>query len=165
MAGKAWKFGDDIDTDAIIPGRFLANWNQQPEKLKANCFIDLAPEFANQVGADDFVVGGTNFGCGSSREAAPVAIKMTGVKIVIADSFARIFYRNCINVGLLALESPAASAAIRHGDRLEVDSAAGAIRNLTTDETYSFTPIPPFVQQILDLGGLVPYVKQRLKNG
>jgi 3-isopropylmalate/(R)-2-methylmalate dehydratase small subunit len=84
---------------------------------------------------------------------------------VIADSFARIFYRNCINVGLLALESPAASAAIRHGDRLEVDSAAGAIRNLSTNETYSFTPIPPFVQQILDLGGLVPYVKKRLRNG
>jgi 3-isopropylmalate dehydratase small subunit len=162
LAGKAWKFGDDIDTDAIIPGRFLANWNKDTEKLKANCFIDLAPEFAKEVAAEDFVVGGENFGCGSSREAAPVAIKMTGVKIVIADSFARIFYRNCINVGLLALESPAASAAIRHGDLLEVDSAAGVIRNLSTNETYSFTPIPPFVQQILDLGGLVPYVKQRL---
>lgn len=162
MAGKAWKFGDDIDTDAIIPGRFLANWNKQPEKLKTNCFIDLSPEFAKDVAADDFVVGGANFGCGSSREAAPVAIKMTGVKIVIADSFARIFYRNCINVGLLALESPAASAGIRHGDALEVDSVAGVIRNLSTNETYSFTPIPPFVQQILDLGGLVPYVKKRL---
>ncbi len=136
--------------------------NQQPEKLKANCFIDLAPEFAKGVAVDDFVVGGANFGCGSSREAAPVAIKMTGVKIVIAESFARIFYRNCINVGLLALESSAASAGIRHGDVLEVDSAAGVIRNLSTRETYSFTPIPPFVQQVLDLGGLVPYVKQRL---
>ena len=162
MAGKAWKFGDDIDTDAIIPGRFLANWNKQPEKLKTNCFVDLSPEFAKGVTADDFVVGGVNFGCGSSREAAPVAIKMTGVKIVIADSFARIFYRNCINVGLLALESPAASAGIEHDDMLEVDSAAGVIRNLTRNETYSFTPIPPFVQQILDLGGLVPYVQKRL---
>lgn len=162
MAGKAWKFGDDIDTDAIIPGRFLANWNKEPEKLRTNCFIDLAPEFAKQVSADDFVVGGTNFGCGSSREAAPIAIKMTGVKIVIADSFARIFYRNCINVGLLALESPAASAAIRHEDVLEVDSTAGVIRNLSTNEIYSFTPIPPVIQQILDLGGFVPYVKKRL---
>ena len=162
MGGKAWKFGDDIDTDAIIPGRFLANWNKQPEKLKAHCFADISPEFAAQVQAGDVVIGGRNFGCGSSREAAPIAIKMTGVKVVIAQSFARIFYRNSINVGLLALESPAAAAGIAMGDILEIDAAKGTIRNLTQQETYGFKPFPAFLQQILDLGGLAPYVKKRL---
>ena len=162
MAGKAWKFGDDVDTDAIIPGRFLANWNKAPEKLKEHCFADANPTFASQVQAGDIVVGGRNFGCGSSREAAPLAIKMTGVRVVIAQSFARIFYRNSINVGLLALESPAASAQIGAGDVLEVDTAAGTIRNLTRQQTYNFKPIPAFVQQILDLGGLAPYVQKRL---
>jgi 3-isopropylmalate dehydratase small subunit len=162
MAGKAWKFGDDVDTDAIIPGRFLANWNKQPEKLKANCFADLNPSFASQVQAGDIVVGGRNFGCGSSREAAPISIKMTGVKVVIAHSFARIFYRNAINVGLLVLESPAAAAGTGAGNLLEVDAAAGTIRNLTQQQTYRFSPIPPFLQQIIDVGGLAPYVKKRL---
>jgi 3-isopropylmalate dehydratase small subunit len=162
VAGKAWKFGDDVDTDAIIPGRFLANWNKAPEKLKAHCFADLDPTFASQVQAGDMVVGGRNFGCGSSREAAPIAIRMTGVKVVIAQSFARIFYRNSINVGLLALESPTASAQIGAGDLLEIDTAAGTIRNLTRQQTYNFKPIPSFLQQILDLGGLAPYVKRRL---
>jgi 3-isopropylmalate dehydratase small subunit len=162
MAGKAWKFGDDVDTDTIIPGRFLANWNKEPEKLRANCFADLNPSFAAQVQAGDIVVGGRNFGCGSSREAAPISLKMTGVKVVIAHSFARIFYRNAINVGLLALESPAAAAGIAAGDLLEVDAAAGTIRNLTQQQTYRFSPIPPFLQQIIDLGGLAPYVRKRL---
>jgi 3-isopropylmalate dehydratase small subunit len=162
VAGKAWKFGDDVDTDAIIPGRFLANWNKAPEKLKEHCFADMSPTFASQVQAGDFVVGGRNFGCGSSREAAPVAIKMAGVKVVIAQSFARIFYRNAINVGLLALESPADSAGISTGDLLEVDTVAGTIRNLTRQQAYNFKPIPSFLQQILDLGGLAPYVTHRL---
>ena len=162
MASKAWKFGDDVDTDAIIPGRYLANWNKTPEKLKEHCFADMNPTFASQVQAGDFVVGGRNFGCGSSREAAPIAIKMTGVKVVIAQSFARIFFRNSINVGLLVLESPAAAAGIAPGDVLEVDTAAGTIKNVTRQQTYNFKPIPSFLQQILDLGGLPPYVKRRL---
>lgn len=162
MAGKAWRFGDDVNTDAIIPGRFLANWNKEPEKLKINCFADASPQFAASVQPGDFVIGGRNFGCGSSREAAAIAIKMTGVKVVIAESFARIFYRNCINVGLLALESPIAYAGISHGDVLEVNNAAGAIKNITRHESYSFTPIPTFVQEILNVGGLAPYVRKRL---
>lgn len=162
MAGKAWKFGDDVDTDAIISGRYLANWNKTPEKLKEHCFADMNPTFASQVQAGDFVVGGRNFGCGSSREAAPIAIKMTGVKVVIAQSFARIFFRNSINVGLLVLESPEAAAGIAPGDVLEVDTASGTIKNVTRQQTYNFKPIPSFLQQILDLGGLAPYVKRRL---
>jgi 3-isopropylmalate dehydratase small subunit len=162
MASKAWKFGDDVDTDAIIPGRYLANWNKNPEKLREHCFADMSPTFASQVQAGDILVGGRNFGCGSSREAAPVAIKMTGVNVVIAQSFARIFFRNSINVGLLVLESPTASAEIVAGDALEIDADAGTIKNLTQQKTYNFKPIPSFLQQILDLGGLAPYVKKRL---
>ena len=162
MAGKAWKFGNDVDTDAIIPGRFLTDWNKTPEKLKAHCFADMNPGFASQVEAGDFVVGGRNFGCGSSREAAPVAIKMAGVKVMIAESFGRIFYRNSINVGLLALESPEASAGIAAGDLLEVDTGAGTIKNLTQGKSYKFKPVPSFLQQIIDAGGLAPYVKKRL---
>jgi 3-isopropylmalate dehydratase small subunit len=162
MAGKAWKFGDDIDTDAIIPGRFLVGWSKNPEKLRENCFVDLMPEFAKKARAGDYVVGGKNFGCGSSREGAPVAIKMTGVNILIAESFARIFYRNCINVGLLALESPEGSNSIRHGDMLEVDAAEGIIRNITRNEIYTFKSVPAFLQEILDAGGMAPYVQKRL---
>lgn len=162
MAGKAWKFGDDVNTDAIIPGRHLANWNKTPEKLKPHCFGDVSPVFAAEVQPGDFIVGGRNFGCGSSREAAPMAIKMTGVRIIIAQSFARIFFRSAINLGLLVLESPEAAAAIAAGDLLEVDAAAGTIKNVTQQATYTFKPIPPSLQQLVDLGGLAPYVKKRL---
>lgn len=162
MPGSAWKVGNDINTDAIIPGRFLADWNKNPEKLKNYCFLDFWPEFTQGVQPGDYVVAGTNFGCGSSREGAPVAIKMTGVKIIIAKSFARIFYRNCINIGLLALESPDAANKIETGDQLEVDTASGVIRNITKNQTYTFAPIPPFLKEILNIGGLAAHVKKRL---
>jgi 3-isopropylmalate/(R)-2-methylmalate dehydratase small subunit len=162
MAGRAWKFGNDLDTDAIIPGRYIANWNKEPEKLKHNCFADVRPEYAKEVRAGDYVVAGKNFGCGSSREAAPVSIKMTGVKIIIAETFARIFYRNCINVGLLALESAEAARGIDDANTIEVDAAQGVIRNITKGESYSFKPVPPFLQEILNVGGLGPYIQKRL---
>jgi len=162
VAGSVWKFGNDVNTDAIIPGRFLADWNKQPEKLKQYCFLDDRPEYSKEVQSGDYVIAGTNFGCGSSREAAPIAIKMSGVKIIIAASFGRIFYRNCINVGLLALESPEASENVEQGDKLEVDIAAGVIANTTTGRKYTFKPIPAFLKEIIDLGGLAPYVQKRL---
>jgi len=162
MAGRVWKFGNDIDTDAIIPGRFLANWNSEPEKLKKYCFADVRPEYAKNVEAGDFVVAGKNFGCGSSREAAPVSIKMTGVSVLIAESYARIFYRNCINVGLLALESAEAARNIDDINKIEVDTKKGIIRNITKGESYTFKPVPPFLQEILNVGGLAPYIQKRL---
>jgi 3-isopropylmalate/(R)-2-methylmalate dehydratase small subunit len=162
MAGRAWKFGNDVDTDAIIPGRFLANWNREPEKLKKYCFADMRPEYAKEVEAGDFIVAGRNFGCGSSREAAPVSIKMTGVRILIAESYARIFYRNCINVGLLALESAEAAQKIDDTNKIEIDTEKGIIRNITKGESYSCKPVPPFLQEILNVGGLAPYIQKRL---
>jgi len=162
VADRAWKFGNDVDTDAIIPGRFLTNWNKHPEQLKDHCFADARPEFAAEVHPGDIVAAGRNFGCGSSRESAPTAIRMTGVKVVIAESFARIFYRNAVNVGLLPLESPEAAGDIVDGDLLEIDAPKGEIRNVTRNRTYSFKPIPPFLQEILDGGGLARYVQKRL---
>jgi len=162
MAGRAWKFGNDVDTDAIIPGRFLTNWNKHPGRLKDSCFADARPEFAARVRPGDVVTAGRNFGCGSSREGAPLAIRMTGVRAVVAESFARIFYRNCINVGLLPLESPEAARDILDGDLVEIDALQGEIRNMTRNRTYSFKPLPPFLQEILDGGGLARYVQKRL---
>jgi len=162
MAGRTWKFGNDVDTDAIIPGRFIANWNKDPEKLKNYCFADMRPEFAKEVRTGDIVVAGKNFGCGSSREAAPVSIKMTGVRILIAETYARIFYRNCINVGLLALESAEAVCGLEDANKIEVDTEKGVIRNITKGESYLFKPVPPFLQEILNIGGLAPYIQKRL---
>lgn len=161
MAGRVWKFGDDVDTDQIIPGRYLADWNKHPEKLGQYCFADVRPEFAQNVKPGDIIVAGRNFGCGSSRESAPTAIKMAGVQLVIADTFARIFFRNCINIGLLVLESPEAARAVQEGDELELDPV-GKIRNLTQGTEYPCKPVPPFLQEILDAGGLKPYVQKRL---
>lgn len=163
MAGaRVWKFGNDVDTDQIIPGRFIADWNKNPEKLGQYAFADVRPEFAGGVKAGDIIVAERNFGCGSSRESAPVAIKVAGVKLIIAESFARIFYRNCINIGLLVLESPDAARAVREGDDLELDEATGTIRNLTQGTEYACKPVPPFLQEIISAGGLKPYVQKRL---
>lgn len=159
---KVWKFGDDMDTDAIIPGRFLADWNRDPAKLGRFCLADFRPDFAEKVQAGDIIVAGRNFGCGSSRQAAPVALKMAGVAAVVAKSFARIFYRNAINIGLLVLEAPEAAQDVEEGEELELDLDKGIIRNLTRDRTYQIKPIPLFLQEILELGGLVPYVQRRL---
>lgn len=151
---RAWKFGDDIDTDAIIPGRFLII--NKPEELALHAFEGTRDEFAKEVQPGDVVVGEKNFGCGSSREHAPLALKGAGVRYVIAITFARIFYRNAINVGLLPLVCPDA-AALQDGAQVSVDLAAGTI---TADEVqYRLEPVPAFMQKIVDAGGLVEYAK------
>lgn len=151
---RAWKFGDDIDTDAIIPGRFLII--NKPEELALHAFEGTRDEFAKEVQPGDVVVGEKNFGCGSSREHAPLALKGAGVRYVIAITFARIFYRNAINVGLLPLVCPDV-AALQDGAQVSVDLAAGTI---TADEVqYRLEPVPAFMQKIVDAGGLVEYAK------
>ena len=159
ISGKTWKFGDDIDTDAIIPARYLISTD--PEFLAAHCMEDADPEFPRKVRAGDIIVAGKNFGCGSSREHAPVAIKGAGVSCVIAHSFARIFYRNAFNMGLPILESPEAADAIATGDDVEVDLDHGLIFNRTRQETYKAQTLPPFMQQLLQAGGLMNYVRRQ----
>lgn len=154
--GKAWKFGDDVDTDAIIPARYLNT--SDPDVLAAHCMEDADPDFPSSVSAGDIIVGGKNFGCGSSREHAPIAIKAAGVSCVIAPSFARIFYRNSFNMGLPIFESAEASAQTATGDELEVDAATGVIRNLTRKTEYTAEPFPPFMVELIEAGGLIPYV-------
>ena len=163
LKGKAWKFGADVDTDLIIPARYLNT--SDPKELAKHCMEDADPEFAGKVSSGDFIVAGNNFGCGSSREHAPIAIKTAGVSCVIAASFARIFYRNAFNLGLPILESPEAAAAVKTGDELEVDLATGKITNLSQTRTYQAQPVPPFMQELLAAGGLVPYVMKRLAGG
>jgi len=158
MAGKAHKFGDNINTDEIIPGRYL-NTTDRGE-LARHCMEDTNPEFAAKVKPGDVIVGGVNFGCGSSREHAPVAIKATGCSCVVAESFARIFYRNAINTGLPIFECPQAVKAIKQGDEVEVDIATGTIRDLTTGETFRSLPFPQAMRDIIDAGGLMEYVKR-----
>ena len=157
--GKAWKFGDDVDTDAIIPARYLNT--SDSEELAKHCMEDADPEFPQKVKTGDIIVADKNFGCGSSREHAPIAIKYAGVSCVIAKTFARIFYRNAFNIGLPIFESPEAAAAINEGDELVVDPGRGVIKNLTKNEKYSATPVPEFMQQIIDAGGLINYVSQK----
>ncbi len=162
LRGKVWKFGDDVDTDAIVPARYLNS--SDPAELASHCMEDVNPEFAARVAAGDFIVAGRNFGCGSSREHAPIAIKQAGVAAVIAASFARIFYRNAFNMGLPILESPAAAQGVASGDELAVDLETGRITNLTQGEEYQAQPIPPFMQTLLRAGGLIPYVRERMKG-
>lgn len=160
LRGKAWRFGDDVDTDAIIPARYLNT--SDPDQLAAHCMEDADPEFPGKVSPGDIIVGGKNFGCGSSREHAPIAIKAAGVSCVIAASFARIFYRNAFNMGLPIFESEQASRSIGSGDRLEVDPQGGVIRNLTRGEEYRAEAFPPFMVDLIEAGGLIPYL---LKEG
>lgn len=162
--GRVWKFGNDVDTDVIIPGRFLADWNKEPEKLGRYCFCGIDPWFHTRVQTGDIIVAGDNFGCGSSRQAAPVAIKSAGIQYVIAASFARIFYRNAINIGLPVLECPALVAEVNEGERLAVELDKGEIKNLDSGKTYRFESLNIMVQEILSSGGLVPYVRKRLKG-
>lgn len=162
VKGRVWKFGNDVDTDLIIPARYLNTTD--PAELAAHCMEDADPAFAGKVSPGDIIVAGKNFGCGSSREHAPLAIKGAGVACVIAGSFARIFYRNAINIGLPILESPEASASLQDGDMVEVDLGSGTIRNLTRDEVYQAAPFPPFMQEIMQAGGLINYVRERMKN-
>ncbi len=158
IEGRAWRFGDNIDTDVIIPARFL---NTSDEKeLAKGCFADLRPEFSKEAKKGDIIVAGKNFGCGSSREHAPVAIKACGISLIIAKSFARIFYRNAFNIGLPLLECEDAER-IEEGDRLRVDLLKGEIINLDKEEKYYARPIPEFMMKIIEAGGLVNYVKSK----
>lgn len=162
LSGKVWRFGKDVDTDLIIPARYLNT--SDPKELAAHCMEDADPTFAKKVGQGDIIVAEKNFGCGSSREHAPISIKAAGVSCVIAASFARIFYRNAINIGLPILESPEASQDIKEGDKVEVDLDTGMITNLSNGNTYKAAPFPPFMQQLIDAGGLIEYVKEQIKK-
>ena len=159
IEGKVWRYGDNIDTDVIIPARYLNTFD--PAELAKHCMVDIDETFAANVKAGDIMVGGKNFGCGSSREHAPVAIKASGIPVVIAASFARIFYRNGINIGLPLLEIGNAVEKISANDVLRIDTSAGTIENLTTGDTFKAQPLPPFVQGIADAGGLINYIKTR----
>ncbi len=157
--GKVWRYGDNIDTDVIIPARYLNTFD--PKELAKHCMVDIDETFAQNVKDGDIMVGGKNFGCGSSREHAPVAIKASGVPVVIAASFARIFYRNGINIGLPLLEIGDDVEKIKAGDKLSVDTATGEIKNETSGEVYHAHPLPGFVQDIADAGGLINYIKNK----
>lgn len=159
IEGRVWKFGDNVDTDLIIPARFL-NVSDRRELAK-NCFSDLRPDFMNKVNPGDILVAGVNFGCGSSREHAPLAIKEAGISVIIAKSFARIFYRNAFNIGLPILESEKASEVLRENQRVSVDLASGEIATQDSDERFFSKPIPEFMMEIIQAGGLVNYVKRK----
>jgi 3-isopropylmalate/(R)-2-methylmalate dehydratase small subunit len=156
--GRVWKFGDDVDTDLIIPARYCNV--SDAASLAKNSFADGRADFAAAVRKGDVIVAGRNFGCGSSREHAPIAIKASGISVVIAKSFARIFYRNAFNIGLPLLESVEAAEEVLDGDRLSVDLTAGTIENLTRGKSYSARPIPPFMERLIKAGGLVEHIRK-----
>lgn len=158
MKGRIWKFGDNIDTDLIIPARYLNT--SDPKELAQHAMEDADADWVNKNKPGDIIVGGENFGCGSSREHAPIAIKAAGVPVVIAKSFARIFYRNAINIGLPILECKEAADEIKEGDVVEVDLATGTIKNQTSNKTYKAEPFPDFMQKIIKAGGLINYIKK-----
>lgn len=159
LKGSAWTFGRDVDTDLIIPARYLNM--KTAEELGQYCMYDADPEFSKKITPGDIVVAKENFGCGSSREHAPIALKGAGVSVVIAKSFARIFYRNAFNTGLPILVAPDAVDGITEGDELEVDLSTGEIRDLTSQKTYKAEPLPPFMRELVEAGGLLPYLKKR----
>ncbi len=160
ISGRVWKYGDNIDTDAIVPARHLNV--SDPQELAAHCMEDWDASFVKEVKAGDIMVAGKNFGCGSSREHAPVAIKASGVSCVIAATFARIFFRNAINIGLPILECPEAAAAIQPGETVDVDLATGTIRREATGEVFQSTAYPPFMLDLIAAGGLVEYTRRQL---
>jgi len=159
FSGAVHKFGADIDTDAIIPARYLNT--SDPAELAKHCMEDADPEFVNNMKRGDIIVADKNFGCGSSREHAPIAIKEAGVSCIIAKSYARIFYRNSFNMGLPIFECADAVDGVSAGDRLEVDTDSGKITNTTTGKSYQSQPIPPFMQELIAAGGLMDYVKSK----
>ena len=161
IKGRAWKFGANIDTDVIIPARYLNV--SDPEDLARHCMEDESPRFMRDARPGDIIVAESNFGCGSSREHAPIAIKARGISCVIAKGFARIFYRNAFNMGLPILESEEAVDAIEDGHELDVDPVKGEIRDETTGRVFQADPIPPFMQQIIDDGGLMEHIAKRRK--
>jgi len=160
IRGRVWKYGDNVDTDAIIPARYL-NTTSEAE-LASHCMEDWDATFVSNVRPGDIVVAGKNFGCGSSREHAPVALKASGVSCVVAENFARIFFRNSVNIGLPILECPEAAQATVAGQTLEVDLASGVIRNLDTGATYTAQPYPAFMLALIEAGGLIEYTRRQL---
>lgn len=162
LKGTVHKYGDHVDTDVIIPARYLNT--SDPKALAAHCMEDIDKDFVHKVKAGDIIVAGRNFGCGSSREHAPLAIKTAGISCVIAESFARIYYRNSINIGLPVLECPEAAKDAVAGDTLEVDLAQGIIRNLTQNKEYKTAAFPPFMQKIIAAGGLVNYTRSVIQE-
>ena len=160
IQGNVIKYGDNIDTDVIIPARYLNS--SDPSELVKHCMEDLDKTFVERVQPGDIMVAGRNFGCGSSREHAPIAIKASGICLVIAETFARIFYRNAINIGLPILECPEAARDISEGDQVKVDVTSGKIENLTTGKIYQAEPFPEFMQEIMKADGLIQYVKGRM---
>lgn len=159
FSGKVFVFGDDIDTDAIIPARYLNTTD--PKELAAHCMEDADESFAGKVRKGDVIVAGKNFGCGSSREHAPVSIIGAGVGCVVAGSFARIFYRNAFNTGLVLVECPEAAKSFEDGNEIEVDVEAGIVRNKTKNQEFKVEPIPPFMQELAASGGLIPYLMKK----
>lgn len=157
--GKVFKFGDNVDTDVIIPARYLNS--SDPKELALHCMEDIDKEFVNKVSAGDIIVAEKNFGCGSSREHAPIAIKAAGVNCVIAETFARIFYRNAINIGLPIIECKEAALEIKAGDEVEVNFDTGVITDKTTGKSFQGQAFPPFMQKIIDCEGLVNYINQK----
>ena len=157
--GKVWKFGDNIDTDAIIPARYLNT--SDPQELAAHCMEDADPNFITKMKAGDIILGGENFGCGSSREHAPIAIKAAGISCVVAKSFARIFYRNSFNMGLPIFESKELVDAIQEGEEITVDSAKGTITVGNANKTFKINPIPPFMEQLIADGGLMKHIARK----
>lgn len=160
--GNAFKYGDNVDTDVIIPARYLNS--SDPAELATHCMEDIDKNFVNEVQKGDIIVADKNFGCGSSREHAPIAIKASGISCVIADTFARIFYRNSINIGLPIIECPEAAASIQKGDRVKVDFDSGKIHNLTQNQEYQGQAFPPFMQKIISSGGLVNYINEQVRT-
>jgi 3-isopropylmalate/(R)-2-methylmalate dehydratase small subunit len=161
IRGRAWEFGNDIDTDAIIPARCLNT--SDPEELAMHLMEDIDKDFRSKIRKGDIIVAGKNFGCGSSREHAPIAIKAAGIHAVIAKSFARIFYRNAFNIGLPIFESPEASERIKENDDIEIRADEGIIKNLTKQEEYKANPIPHFMQELIAEGGLIEWTKKKLR--
>lgn len=160
--GKAVKYGDNVDTDVIIPARYLNT--SDPAELAKHCMEDLDKDFVNKVQKGDIIVAGKNFGCGSSREHAPIAIKASGISCVIAETFARIFYRNSINIGLPIIECPEAAKDISNGDVVSIDFETGRIINETKGREYTGVPFPEFMQEIIAADGLIGYIKKQLKT-
>jgi 3-isopropylmalate dehydratase small subunit len=157
--GKVWKFGDNIDTDAIIPARYLNT--SDPTELAQHCMEDADPEFVKKMKTGDIILGGENFGCGSSREHAPIAIKASGISCVVAKSFARIFYRNAFNMGLPIFESKELADAIAEGKEITIDSARGTITVAGSDQQFTISPIPPFMEQLIADGGLMKHIAKK----
>lgn len=160
--GKVFKYGANVDTDVIIPARYLNT--SDPKELAKHCMEDIDATFVDRVQGGDIIVAGPNFGCGSSREHAPVAIKASGISCVIAPSFARIFYRNAINMGLPIMESKEASERIGNGDEVEVDFDTGEIKDLSTGEVFTAKPFPEFIRKIIEADGLVGYIAEKAKS-